>query len=97
MSITSLRAGQVRAENLFKIAQQQQAAVAVLEESAALAASEHLEAATLRSHIAMIYQAIGEAYPCWSRVWDRLAAAEYDTAGRHELAAYLSEQRVWAA
>ena len=97
MSITSLRAGQVRAENLFKIAQQQRAAAATLEERTTLSSSERLEAAELRSHVAMIYQAIGEAYPIWARLWERLAAAEYDIAGRHELAAYLAEDEVQAA
>jgi hypothetical protein len=88
---------QVRAENLFKIAQQQLVAIASFEGRSTTSASDHLEAAVLHGHVAMIYEALREAYPAWGQLWCRWAGKHYEAAGRHEVAAYVSERPSLAA
>lgn len=92
MSLTTTHSSELRAHNLRKLAEQTRADIAAaLLQPRPLTVLEHLEVGCLYEQVAMISQALGEAYPAAREHFERQASENYDAAARHYLDAHLDE------
>lgn len=92
MSLTTSHRGELRAHNLRKLAEQTRADIAAaLLLPRRLTVLENLEVACLYEQVAMISQALGEAYPDARDHFERHARENYDAAARHYLDAHLDD------